>query len=141
MDEQKLLLPTYYISQIAEELESQNVDSNDWLAKYWLNKGLLSDQNQTISLCAYKSLILDALSLTKQPSLGLLVGKRIGLTAHGMLGYAVIASSCLRETVEIISRYLNTRQPLIRVELNNGHTELAVQLHQCYPLDKIEQPF
>ncbi len=141
MDEQKLFLPTYYISQIVEELETQSVHSNDWLAKYGLDKDLLSDQNQTISLYDYKSLILDALSLTKQPSLGLLVGKRIGLTAHGMLGYAVIASSCLRETIEIISRYLDTRQPLIRVELSNGHTELAVQLHPCYPLDKIERPF
>lgn len=141
MDEQKLLLPTYYISQLAEELEAQGVHSNDWLEKYGLNKDLLSDQNQTISLYAYKLLILDALSLTKQPSLGLLVGKRIGLTSHGMLGYAVIASSCLHETVEIISRYLDTRQPLIRIELSNGQTDLAVQLHQCYPLDKIERPF
>ena len=58
-----------------------------------------------------------------------------------MLGYAAIASSCLRETVEIISLYLDIRQPLIRVELSEGHTELALQLHQCYPLDEIERPF
>ncbi len=141
MDDQKLLIPIYYIGQVAEELESQGISSDDWLSKYGLNKGLLSDPNQRISLYAYKSLILDALSLTKQPSLALLVSKRIGLTAHGMLGFAVIASSCLRETVEIIGRYLNTRQPLIRLELINGDTELAVQLHPCYPLDNIERPF
>jgi len=141
MDERKLLLPIYYISQLAEELETQGVHISDWLAKYGLSKDLLSDQNQSISLYAYKSLSLDALTLTQQPSLGLLVAKRIGLTAHGMLSFAVIASSCLRETIEIISRYLNTRQPLIRIELNNGDTELEVQIHQCYPLDKIEHSF
>ncbi|MEH6344366.1 MAG: AraC family transcriptional regulator [Bermanella sp.] len=141
MDENKLLLPTHYIRQIAEELETQGINSNDWLNKYGLNKEQLSDPNQTISLYAYKSLVLDAISLTKQPSLALLVSKRIGVTAHGMLGYAVIASSCLRETVNIISRYLDTRQPLIRIELIGGPTELEVHLHPCYSLDKIENPF
>ncbi len=141
MDDQKILLPIYYIGQIAEELEAQSISSDDWLAKYGLNEDLLSDPNQMISLYAYKSLVMDALSLTNQPSLALLVSKRIGLTAHGMLGFAVSASSCLRETVEIIGRFLNTRQPLIRLELSSGNSELAVQLHPCYPLGKIERPF
>jgi len=141
VDEQKLLLPIYYIGQIAEELETQGINSQNWLVKHGLNKERLTDQSYTITLYAYKLLILDALSLTKHPSLGLLVAKRIGLTAHGMLGYAVIASSCLRETIEIIGRYLNTRQPLIRLELSHEGTVLAVQLHPCYPLDKIEGPF
>jgi len=141
MDDQTLLLPIHYIGQVAEELETQGIPSRTWLAKYGLNNQALSDQDHRISLYAYKSLILDALSLNQQPSLGLLVAKRIGLTAHGMLGYAVIASSCLRETVEMISRYLDTRQPLIRLELSNEKTEVAVQVHLCYPLDEIEDSF
>lgn len=141
MSEQDLQLPTYYISQIADELGSHGVDADAWLQNHGLNKYKVVQAEQSISYSVFESLIIEGLALAKQPALGLLVGKRLGVTAHGMLGYAVIASSCLRESIEIIARYLNTRTPLVRVDLKESKSRLEIQLHPCYPFEKIKIPF
>jgi len=141
VQDRDILVPTYYIQQIAEELTSHQVDITHWLSLSGLEIGQVASQENRISLPQFKSLIINALELSDQPAIGLLVGKRLGLTTHGMLGYAIIASGCLREAIELFSRYLNTRTPLLRVELEQCDDQLLIHLYPCYPLDKIAVPF
>lgn len=141
MNEIEIQIPTYYIHQIGEQLTKKNIKVKDWLALSNVDESDISQVKNFISYTQFKSLINDAIRLSKQPDLGLLVGKTLGLTTHGMLGYAILASRCLRETIELFSRYLNTRTPLLRVELLVNEKELKVALHECYPLDSIKVPF
>ncbi len=141
MTDQELQLPPYYLHQIADELAKEGVDTDDWLARVGLTIDKIDQPDQLISFAQFKTLISEAIGLSMQPAIGLRVGQRLGLTTHGMLGYAIIASSCLRETVELFSRYLNTRTPLIRVELVSTIELLKVELHECYPLAEIRIPF
>jgi len=141
MDDHPPSMPTYYLQQIADQLTKHSVDSSAWLAREELSLEQINQPEQSISFSQFSSLIIDAIQLSNQPGLGLLVGKRLGLTTHGMLGYAIIASSCLRETIELFSRFMNTRTPLLRVELVSDEKVLKVELHECYPLDTIKIPF
>ena len=140
MKDAELRLPTYYLHQIADELAKESVDTNQWLARVGLTINKIDQMGQMISFSQFKTLISDAIHLSAKPALGLRVGQRLGLTTHGMLGYAISASSCLRETVELFSRYLNTRTPLLRVELVSTEDILTIELHECYLLAKIEIP-
>jgi len=137
----ELMMPTYYLHQIADELEKDKVDSKRWLAAVGLNIQQIDQPDQMIPFRHFKKLISTAVDLSNQAALGLKVGQRLGLTTHGMLGYAIIVSSCLRETVELFSRYLNTRTPLLRVKLVNHSQTLKIELHECYPLENIKIPF
>jgi len=141
MDDHSLSLPTYYLQQVADELAKRQVNTSAWLAHSGLTLEQINQPEQSISFSQFSSLIIDAMRLSNQPDLGLLVGKRLGLTTHGMLGYAIIASSCLRETIELFSRFMNTRTPLLRVAVVSSEEELRVELHQCYPLNRIKIPF
>ncbi len=141
MNESELNLPTYYIYQIGEQLSARGIDVEQWLAKSGLTKSKINRPEQSISFLQFKRLIASALRLSNDPTLGLQVGKQLGLTTHGMLGFAIIASGNLQETVELFSRFLNTRTPLLRVELVYHESELEVQLHECYPLEDIKIPF
>ena len=141
MDDHPPIIPTYYLHQIADQLVESKVDNNAWLARSGLTLEQINQPEQSISFLQFSTLIVDAIRLANQPNLGLLVGKRLGLTTHGMLGYAIISSSCLRETIELFSRFLNTRTPLLRVALVSTELELKVELHECYPLKMIKIPF
>ena len=141
MTEPKLMLPTYYLHQLADELDKRQVDSNRWLASVGLTIKQIDQPDQLISYTHFKKLISSSIELSNQAALGLKVGQGLGLTTHGMLGYAIIVSSCLRETIELISRYLNTRTPLLRVKLVSGVQTLTIELHECYPLESIQIPF
>lgn len=141
MNNNRILLPTYYIAQIGEEISQRGVDPDAWLAAANLCTNQIKSQKGAIELDQFKHLILSAISLSGEPGLGLMVGRNLGLTTHGMLGYAISASSCLREAVELFSRYLNTRTPLLRIETSSSDDVFSIELHLCYPLDKIEIPF
>jgi len=135
------MMPTYYLHQLADELDKLQVDTNHWLASVGLNIKQIDQPEQLISYRHFKKLISSSIVLSGQAALGLKVGQRLGLTTHGMLGYAIIVSSCLRETIELFSRYLNTRTPLLRVKLVSASNTLKIELHECYPLGDIKIPF
>ena len=141
MDEANILIPTYYIHQIGEQLTAEGVDVERWLKNANLNLDQLSIPSHKISFTQFTRLVSTAVTLSNEPAIGLKVGKKLGLTAHGMLGYAIIASGSVREMVEIFSRFLNTRTPLLRVNIESSEKILTINLHECYPLNTIKIPF
>jgi AraC-like DNA-binding protein len=48
------------------------------------------------------------------PGLGLLVGRRIQLSDHGIVGYAILSSSTLLDALDIIFRYHTLSNPAVR---------------------------
>ncbi len=137
----KLYLPNHYIQQIADQLQLLGVDRDAWLAASGVAANLIDDRQAMLTFDQFKALIIQAIRLSDEPALGLLVGNSLQISSHGMLGYAVSASRCLRETLELFSRYLSTRTPLIRVENQNLGAEVRLELHPCYDFQAIAIPF
>lgn len=141
MDKSSITLPIYYISQIQDQLEEAGHDASDWLAKYKLTEDRVRDLSEFVNLDMFEGLILDAMAISSDPALGLKVGRRLGVTTHGMLGYALMATSSLREALDIFDRFLNTRTPLLEVQTHNEGDELILELIERFPLGDIRIPF
>jgi AraC-like DNA-binding protein len=134
MIDDKLQIPTFYIQQVAEQLAESNVDIDKWLSNYRLTFKAITSQNSLITIGDFKHLINSAVQLSGKSDFGLMVGKNLGLTTHGMLGFAVMASRDIGEAFNLIARYLNIRTPLLRMNMEEDDSYLTIWLSESYDL-------
>lgn len=133
-------LPMYYVHQIAEQINSMGGDVNVWLAHNHLQENQLTDPALTLPFSTFRQLILDALQITQEPALGLLIGERLLLNTHGILGYAAMNSSTIRQAVEVFERYIRLRTPLVAPHHQIKGKQFRIVFEESYPLGDIRRP-
>jgi AraC-like DNA-binding protein len=137
----EFLLPVHYLRQIAEQLRVMGTDPAEWLAQCGVEPRQLDDLGYQPGLPLFCQLIEHALELTGEPAFGLLVGERLGISTHGILGFAALQSESLRQAIQLVERYLAVRTTL--VTLRHEHDEAAQLEHirfvARYPLGTIQR--
>ena len=123
-------IPMHYLHHIAALLSSMGVDTHAWLAKNHLQTQQLQETTHSLSFTQFCQLVHDAIMLSGEPALGLLLGKRLSLNTHGLLGYAAMSSGTLCEALQVFERYGRLRTPLLKIQQQN--TLIVVQ--ERYPL-------
>ena len=137
---QQLLIPAYYVQQILEALQQFPKEVASFFAEHKITPESLAKDSALINLETFKQLIVYAMALTQNPSLGLVVGRNLNLTTHGMLGFAVMASRSVREAVTLIAKYLNIRTPLLGLKIIEGRQNMEVVLTERYQLGEVQRP-
>lgn len=84
-----------------------------------LNWQTLHADNRFLSFEQMRRLILRALALTQCPWLGIEVGLKTQVSAHGALGQVAIASSTLAQALALVQRYASLRQDMVTVRIEN----------------------
>lgn len=71
----------------------------------------------------------NAISLSKQPAIGLTVGARLHLSSHGPLGVAIFSSADLKTGIETLIKYSETRAQFVNFEgsLINGEYHIRIK--------------
>ena len=133
-------IPVYYLHQVAEIIADMGVDLHAWLGRSQLHSSQLEDVKNTLSFSTFRQLIRDALAMTQEPALGLLIGRRLLLNNHGVLGYAAMNSSSLQQAIEVLERYSLLRTPLVSLNHHMDAQHLRVTVSENYPLDDIRSP-
>ena len=114
---QDLILPSQYIRQISGQLAAMDVDVSAWLERSQLSDAQLSEADLKVDATTFGHLLEDALATTQEAALGLLVGERLQVNSHGILGYALLQSSSLRQALQLLERYLGVRTNLVTISL------------------------
>ncbi|WP_028102374.1 AraC family transcriptional regulator [Pseudoduganella violaceinigra] len=135
------LFPVYYLRQIADQLTSGGADAGAWLARHGLQPDQLSDTSVTLPFPAYHALLTDAVATSGEPALGLLVGARLPINTHGVLGLAAMSSSTLRQSVEMLDRFVSLRTPLVAISHATAEDggALRLRIDPALPLGDIHQ--
>ncbi len=141
MNNKNITLPIYYMGQIYDQLKHWQLDADAWLAQHQLTSEQIIDFDTRIDLNVFESLILSAINLSKQNDLGLYVGQRLGVTSHGMMGYAMINSATLREAISIFKKFSNTRSPLISISIVENTDTLQVIINENFDFSAIKITF
>ena len=89
------VLPVQYLRQIAELVRVFGVNPEDWLARSQLTLSQINEASFQPSFDVFRQLTEDALILTDEPALGLLLGERLVINTHGILGFAAQQSESL----------------------------------------------
>jgi AraC-like DNA-binding protein len=109
-----------YARLLCAELRGRGFSEAEIVEGTRLNWQTLHTDNRFISFEQMRRLILHALALSGCPWLGLDVGTRTQVSAHGALGQAAAASSNLAQTIALIQRFIPLRQRMVTIQLLPG---------------------
>lgn len=132
-------LPVRYIRQVADQVGSMGGNVSQWLKQNDLSEADLSDPEKSLSLSAFRQLILDALALVQDPALGLLIGERLQVNTHGMLGFALMNTGTMRQAVELNERFISLRTTLVSISHEVHEKDLRVIFREPVPLGDIQR--
>ena len=116
------VLPVQYLRQIAELIRVFGVNPEVWLARSQLTQDQIAEANFQPSFDVFRQLTEDALILTEEPALGLLLGERLVINTHGVLGFAAQQSESLSQAIQLVKRYLALRTTLFDLEHEHDET-------------------
>ncbi len=126
MQVEEFTLPVYYLRQIANQIESTGADAKRWLAQSRLSEAQLENAALNVPFPVFRQLILDALAITQEPALGLLLGERLLVNTHGILGYAAMNSGTLRQALELFERFMPLRTSLLSMTQEIHDNEVRI---------------
>lgn len=135
------MLPSLYLRQIAELLETSGVGAATWLQSCNIEPERLADPAFQPSYFQFIQLIERAVELSAEPALGLLLGERLQVNTHGILGFAALQSESLRQAIKLAERYLALRITLVTLRHVQDQDVQAehVEFIPCHPLGAIER--
>ena len=124
--EKDIALPGFYLHQLIDVVASYGVDTHAWLQQLQLSVPAADDNAISMPWSQFRQLVLDACELTGERSFGLLVGQRLLVNTHGILGYAAMNSGTIRQGAELVEKFLPLRTDLvtIRTEVHQGYFRL-----------------
>ncbi|MEL7400639.1 MAG: AraC family transcriptional regulator ligand-binding domain-containing protein, partial [Pseudomonadota bacterium] len=100
--EKDIALPGFYLHQLIDVVASYGVDTHAWLQQLQLSVPAADDNAISMPWSQFRQLVLDACELTGERSFGLLVGQRLLVNTHGILGYAAMNSGTIRQGAELV---------------------------------------
>lgn len=101
--------PATYPRAFVEAAEHRGVSRADVLARAGLPAEALDDPAARVSMVEMLRTIQAVFELAGDPLLGFEAGRRLPLTAHGSLGYALMCAQTPREAIGILERFWHLR--------------------------------
>lgn len=129
--------PVTYARLIARELRLDGAGLTALLAGTGLAPGDLGSLDRQISAAGQVVLLRNALALAGRPGLGLEIGSRLPLAAHGPLGQLLAASANLGEAWAALERFHGLRVPLVSFRRGFAHGDMLIRLELECDLDDV----
>jgi AraC-like DNA-binding protein len=136
----ELALPVQYIRQIADQVARMGVPLPASFLRHKWHDIPAGDTTQSLSFAEFEQLILDALEATQEPALGVLVGARLLVSSHGILGYAAMNSGTLGQAIHLLEAYFQIRTRLVAMRREAVGDEVRLVFDQTFPLGPIQRP-
>ncbi len=134
------ILPGYYVRQIHEQIRALGLDTERWLQSYQLRPEQLSEPFLELSLLSFKDMVRSIVQLTGEPGVGLLVGSTLLAHTHGILGYAALNSSTLRQVVDLFERFMVLRTTLVHMEHEEDEVSYRIVFRENVALEDVRGP-
>lgn len=133
-----LLRPTIsiaYLQLLVEMLGERGIDRSRLLtgAEAPLERAL-EQADARMSAQQWTRLVMRACELSGEPGLGYEYGLRMRPTAHGVVGYATMTCTTLRQAVEISIRYARVRQAHFALHLEDQGDHALLVLREKFPI-------
>ncbi len=140
MSATEVVLPSYYIRQIIEQVAQSGVAVEGWLAHLGVQPSRLETPLAALSFAEFRQLVVDALARTGEPALALLIGSRLQANTHGILGYAAMSGGSIREVVGLLEKFIALRANLLTVSHRVEGDEMRLCFAAALPLGDIQRP-
>ncbi|MFZ5723491.1 MAG: AraC family transcriptional regulator [Pseudomonadota bacterium] len=132
-----LLFATTYSRLLARELQLDAGSAAPLLAGTGLTPQQLFQLDEYLSLPDQVTIIRNALRLSGNPALGLQMGSRMHIAAHGPVGIAAYTSATLGEAVETMARHQNIRGQFAGMTIERDAQHLRLLFNMQVPYDEV----
>jgi AraC-like DNA-binding protein len=135
-----LALPADYVRLLGEQLRDMRIDDQRWLERHELSWAQVEDPAFAVKVPVFRALVADALALSGEPALGLMVGERLVVHTHGLLGMATLNCTSLRQVVELFEHYIGLRTPLVSIRHDVRGANVRIICRERLVLGEIRRP-
>jgi AraC-like DNA-binding protein len=140
MDDASFTLLVPYLRIMADQVASMGIDVDRLLRQSQLSREDLNDPALVVTYPTFRKLVLDALALSGEPALGLLIGERLLASSHGMVGYAALSSGTIRQALDLVERFTPLRTSLVGISHAIEGGEVRVKFTETRPLGELQRP-
>ncbi|SDX40686.1 AraC family transcriptional regulator [Marinobacter mobilis] len=140
MSNPNVTLPNHYILQIIAIVEDLGIPTDAWLSHLGVNPDKSEESLVTMPWSTFRQLLLDAGRFSNDKALGLMIGERLLINTHGILGYAALSSGSARQIVQLLERYLVLRTDLVTMETSERDGALWLHFFENRPLEDVRRP-
>ncbi len=134
-------LPSHYLVNLLDYVKAEGISVSKLLKKSELTSEVINDPDGELSLQQFADMFKYSVQLSQQPALGLFLGCKLGITAHGILGYAVMTSTTLEQALNLVVKYFRTRTPLASLKLLINKQQVSLQLKELNQLPNIQHTY
>lgn len=120
------LVPVAYAEALLQLAEEYGVARDALCAAARVRPEVLTSPTGRLSFVDFHQLSQSALDRCGDPALGLVLGQRLNVSTHGILGYAVLSSANLGTALQFALRYYRVLGLAFELEMieQDGHAEL-----------------
>lgn len=136
---QRSPMPVNYVRNLVELMGDYGLDKHQLLARAGLSNEQVFGDHEQLRFEQFKRVMLAGRELSGDDALGLKFGQKLMLTAHGLLGYAVMSSANLDEAMVLLQRYFCTRTRLCAPTFERNEQGGLLQFHEMMELGNIRQ--
>lgn len=131
---QRPSIPVAYLQLLLELLGERGITASTLLNGLPLDAALLNQPQARMSAVQWGLIVIRALQITKDQTLGLEYGLRMRPTVHGVLGYAAMSSASLRQAMELMVRYARVRQSQFEFRHVENTQHSRLELREKFPI-------
>ncbi len=128
------LIPADSARWLVNQLIQSGICHDGLLSGTGLDMAWLKQQDARISMSKYVRIVENALSLTREPALGLTVGKSQMLFEYGVWGYAIMSCSTAGEAMNVAFKYWELNGALVDVNIEMGEDRIFWSISPSFSL-------
>lgn len=133
---------SFYIKTLIQVLEARNIDVNSLSCSLFENSGIhTSDLAKELTLTALQldTISTNALELSNDRQLGLLVGSSMDISSQGIFGYAMITSATLGDALKLMVRYNKALLPSLDVKILSRVSRVEIIIKAAHLPQNLER--
>lgn len=130
----KPTVPVSYLQLLLEIVAERGFATEELFKGLPVSPGLIDSPTSRMSAMQWGMLVTRAMRMLPEPALGYACGLRTRPSAHGFLGYAVLSCGSVRESMDLVIRYFQTRQRDFGIRLLIEQEYAAVEIFELHPI-------
>lgn len=126
MTTSNVVLPGYYLRLMIQLVEQEGGSLDELLTPLGFDVSSFDAEQVTLPWARYKALVLRSNEQVNFAPLGYIMGERLILSTHGILGYAAMSATTVKDVIDLLQRFLPLRTELVSIHAHAKGNEYRV---------------
>lgn len=127
-------VPVSYLQLLLEVVTERGLSAQQLFEGGPVRPDLLNQAGARMSAIQWGLLVSKAMRMIPEPALGYECGLRMRPSANGFLGYAILSCGSMREALELLSRYFQTRQRDFGMRFSAKGEQAVIEVYELHPI-------